>query len=112
MTYDRRIMVEGENQDYILCYRLIPYQRESSCDPDYYYGIQVEEYVIRGLRGEDDVLSIRRGDLSQIKGLSEDAEEAENFLNMIAEGIVFPVSLDEIYDDWMSAFHPRWKAMT
>lgn len=109
---DRRMMIEGEDRDYILCYRLIPHRGETGCDPDCYYGIQVEEYVIRGLRENDSILSIRRADLSKIKGLSEDIEEAKSFLNMIAEGVVFPVSLDEIYDDWMSAFHPRWKAIT
>ena len=110
MGYGRRMIVEGDNQDYILDYRLVPHHRDRSTDSVHYYGIQVEEYVIRGLRRRDDVLSIRRGDLREISGLTEDQEEAEYFLNMIAEGSVFPVSLYEIYDDWMSAFHPRWGA--
>ena len=112
MTYDRRMMVEGEEEDYILCYRLLPHRGEKGMNPDGYYGIQVEEYVIRGLRDNEDELNISRTDLNKIKGLSEDPEEAESFLDMIAEGTVFPISLDEIYDDWMSAFHPRWKAVT
>ena len=44
----------------------------------------------------------------EITGLSESEEEAEKFLDMICDGKVVPESLFEVYDDWMSAFHPRW----
>ena len=130
MSKRKAAYVIGDQKKYYLDYHLVYHDINSDRTGEGYYGTVVEQYLITspktGKRIPDRVSDriipyagvcmtkerFRQGmeplDRCEIAGLSEDKEEAEAFLNMVADEQVTPVSLCEVYDDWMSAFHPRW----
>ena len=125
--------VKGDQKNYYLDYQLVYHEINSGRTGAGYYGIVAEQYLVTGMktgkmvpdRVSDRILpyagvclgerGFREGmvsvDRCEIAGLSENEEEAEEFLRMVADEQVTPASLCEVYDDWMSAFHPRWDKM-
>lgn len=131
--------VKENQKSFYLKYQLVRHEGTGESDGKGYYGIVVEQYEIRDgpyyererrkicpqreenkpptrvsdhktpYKVADSRLKPARLGRCEISGLSESEEEAEKFLNMIYEGKVVPDSLIEVYDDWMSAFHPRWE---
>jgi len=102
-------MVRGEDSIYLLTYDLELNRGSYGYQEEEYYGIRVDQYQLENedKAGREDRESCLI-DQSRIRGLTEDRSEAESFLSMAVEGRVMPVTLYDVYDDWMSAFHPRW----
>ena len=103
-------------------------RREASVSTDYGNYRLVYELTCRYIEEEDaDCYGIRifqtltgagsghnlppPAESSEIPGLSHNPSEAEDFFRLITEGLVMPVSLYEIADDWNSAFHPRFSQL-
>ncbi len=139
MSKRKDTYVKENQKSLYLRYQLVRHEGCEESGEKGYYGIVVEQYEIRDgpyYQGDrtkvcpqregnklPDRVSDHRGLYNvsdsknkptrlgrcEITGLSESEEEAEKFLDMIYEGKVAPDSLIEVYDDWMSAFHPRWE---
>ena len=65
-----------------------------------YYGIITEQFV-----WTDEEERWEAQDTAQVKGFSESLEESMAFFEKMVQGEVMPVSLNEIVDDWKSAFY-------
>ena len=65
-----------------------------------YYGIITEQFV-----WTDEGERWEAQDTAQVKGFSESLEESMAFFEKMVQGEVMPVSLNEIVDDWKSAFY-------
>lgn len=92
--------VEGDCERYLLRYTLVSNGFPKEEGEGIYYGIVVEQFVWcdEGERWEAQ-------DTAQVKGFSESLEESMLFFEKVVRGEVMPVSLNEIVDDWKSAFY-------
>lgn len=91
--------VEGDCKRYLLRYELVSNRFPKEEGEGIYYGIIVEQFV-----WADEEKRWKVKDTAQIKGFSESFEESMLFFEKITQGEVMPVSLNEIVDDWKSAF--------
>ena len=92
--------VEGDCKRYLLRYTLVSNGFPKEEEEGIYYGIMVEQFV-----WSDEGKRWEAQDTAQVKGFSESLEEARLFFEKVVRGEVMPVSLDEIVDDWKSAFY-------
>lgn len=98
-------MMEGEDKRYLLKYELISSVLPEDEGEGRCYGIIVEQYIWSAVK-EDWMLE----DESKVKGFSESLEETTLFFQKVVEGVMMPVSLEDIVDDWKSAFSPDYRA--
>ena len=80
--------VEGDCKRYLLRYTLVS------------NGFITEQFV-----WTDEEERWEAQDTAQVKGFSESLEESMAFFEKMVQGEVMPVSLNEIVDDWKSAFY-------
>ena len=79
--------VEGDCKRYLLRYTLVSNGFPKEEGEGIYYGIITEQFVWTD------------------EGFSESLEESMAFFEKMVQGEVMPVSLNEIVDDWKSAFY-------
>ncbi|MBR0409722.1 MAG: hypothetical protein IJI25_01790 [Eubacterium sp.] len=83
-----------EYGSYQLSYELHEYESGEEDEPKVYYGIG-----IRQTRGDSRLLF----DQCRIRGVTEEKEAACILFDRIVEGLVMPVSLPDLIEDWQSA---------
>lgn len=79
---------------YHLKYELVEHTSSCEEDPEIFYGIRICQIEERDRRVFD---------FCHIRGITEELEAAKQFFRMAAEGLVMPVSLPEIFDDWQTS---------
>lgn len=92
--------VEGDGKRYLLRYTLVSNGFPKEEGEGIYYGIITEQFV-----WTDEGERWEAQDTAQVKGFSESLEESMAFFEKMVQGEVMPVSLNEIVDDWKSAFY-------
>lgn len=92
--------VEGDCKRYLLRYTLVSNGFPKEEGEGIYYGIITEQFV-----WTDEGERWEAQDTAQVKGFSESLEESMAFFEKMVQGEVMPVSLNEIVDDWKSAFY-------
>ena len=92
--------VEGDGKRYLLRYTLVSNGFPIEEGEGIYYGIITEQFV-----WTDEGERWEAQDTAQVKGFSESLEESMAFFEKMVQGEVMPVSLNEIVDDWKSAFY-------
>lgn len=92
--------VEGGCKRYLLRYTLVSNGFPKEEGEGIYYGIIAEQFV-----WTDEGERWEAQDTAQVKGFSESLEESMAFFEKMVQGEVMPVSLNEIVDDWKSAFY-------
>ena len=92
--------VEGGCKRYLLRYTLVSNGFPTEEGEGIYYGIIAEQFV-----WTDEGERWEAQDTAQVKGFSESLEESMAFFEKMVQGEVMPVSLNEIVDDWKSAFY-------
>ncbi len=105
MKVRREALVPTDYGDYRLVYELTGrHVKEEDRDC---YGVRILQFLTGTGSGED---RSPPADRSEITGLTDDPAEAEDFFSLITDGLVMPVSLFEVADDWNCAFHPRFSS--
>lgn len=92
--------VEGDCERYLLRYILVSNEFLKEEGEGIYYGIMVEQFV-----WSDEGKRWEAQDTAQVKGFSDSLEESRLFFEKVVQGEVMPVSLNDIVDDWKSAFY-------
>lgn len=91
--------VDGGCKKYLLKYKLVSNEFSKEEGTGKYYGIVVKQFVWVEDKGQWELY-----DVAQVKGFSESLKESMLFFERIVKGDVMPVSLNDIVDDWKSAF--------
>lgn len=91
--------VDGGCKKYLLKYKLVSNEFSKEEGMGKYYGIIVEQFVWMEAKEKWELY-----DNAQVKGFSESLKESMLFFERIVKGDVMPISLDDIVDDWKSAF--------
>lgn len=91
--------VEGDCKRYLLRYKLVSNEFPEEEGEGIYYGVIAEQFV-----WSDERESWELQDTEQVKGFSESFEESALFFEKVVQGEVMPVSLNDVADDWKSAF--------
>ena len=91
--------VEGGFKKYLLKYELIANGFLKDEGEGTYYGVTVEQFV-----WSQEKRAWERYDSAEVAGFSESLKESMLFFEKIVKGDVMPVCLENIVDDWKSAF--------
>lgn len=93
--------VDGGCNRYLLKYKLVSNEFPAEEGKGTYYGIVTEQFIWSEDRGRWEIY-----DTAYVEGFSESLKESMIFFEKIVKGDVMPVSLNNIVDDWKSAFCP------
>lgn len=91
--------VDGGCKKYLLKYKLVSNEFSKEEGKGKYYGIIIEQFTWSEIKEEWEFY-----DKAQVQGFSESLKETMLFFERIVKGDVMPVSLNDIVDDWRSAF--------
>lgn len=93
--------VDGDCKRYLLKYKLVSNEFPKEEGTGTYYGIVIKQFVWSESKTRWEI-----HDTAQVEGFSESLKESMMFFEKIVKGDVMPVSLNNIVDDWKSAFYP------
>lgn len=89
--------VDTEYGRYKLFYELTRSQFLPEEDDGYYYGMRIWQYK------EEETMPY---DYNEVLGITSSLHKAKELFIQMVEGIVMPITLYDIVDDWLSAFRP------
>lgn len=91
--------VDGGSKTYLLKYELMANGFLKDEGKGTYYGLSIDQFV-----WSDKKKVWEAYDSAKITGFSESLKESMMFFEKVVKGDVMPVSLENIVDDWKSAF--------